>query len=120
MEKHFTLDKNLPGPDHWFSADPEELNNLIKEVRRLEANMGTGAILMSRSEEIMAKLCHRSIVASKEINKGNIITTDEITFKRPGTGIMPYDVDKVLGMKTKRNITANSIVELKDLEENFE
>lgn len=120
LEKHFTLDKNLPGPDHWFSADPEELTALVREVRRLEANMGTGSLSRSPAEEEMARLCHRSIVAAREIHEGTIINADAVAFKRPGTGLMPFDLDRILGKKARKTITANSIIDLEDLEDNFE
>ena len=77
-------------------------------------------MMMSKAEQKMAKLCHRSIVADRDIPAGTVITNNDIAFKRPGTGIMPYDVGKVLGMRAKRGLLAGAIIELCDLEQGSE
>lgn len=120
LEKHFTLDRNMPGPDHWFSADAEELATIVKEVRRLEVNLGKGRMWPSKAELEMADLCRRSIVADRNLPEGHIVTEDDIAYRRPGTGILPYDLDKVLGKRTRRRLSARTIIELHHLEETDE
>lgn len=118
LEKHFTLDRNLPGPDHWFSADPAELNALVHEVRRLERSLGSGSFKPSREEIEMAHLCRRSIVAARDIKSGNILCTEDIAFKRPGTGLMPYELPKVIGNKARHDLPNGTTIYWHDLEKN--
>jgi len=116
LEKHFTLDRNMPGPDHWFSSDPEELKNLVKEVRRLELSMGKGRMWPSKAELEMAKLCRRSIVTGKNLLKGYVIQEEDLAYRRPGTGILPYDLNKILGRRTRFDLPAGTILEQYQLE----
>jgi sialic acid synthase SpsE len=120
LEKHFTLDKNLPGPDHWFSADPEELSGLVREVRRLEANLGSGGMRPSSEERKMASLARRSIVAARDLPAGSVLTEADLAFKRPGTGLMPYEVDKVLGRTTRVALGCGTFIHYSDLEKRGE
>ena len=93
LEKHFTLDRNMAGPDHQFSSNPGELTELVKEVRRLEAGMGSGALVLTPSEQEMADLCHRSVVAARDMEIGHIIAEADLAYRRPGTGLKPYVAD---------------------------
>jgi len=116
LEKHFTLDKNMPGPDHWFSADPDELMSLVREVRRLESNLGYGRMWPSKAEQEMADVCRRSIVTAKDVLKGQIITEADLACKRPGTGLLPYEADKILGKQTRCFLSAGTQIEYYHLE----
>ena len=97
IEKHFTLDRNLPGPDHRFSSDPEELGLLVREIRTVEAAMGSSSFQISPEEKAMADQCHRSIAFKLPVNKGEKIKLEHLAFQRPGTGLKPYNVDEVIG-----------------------
>lgn len=116
LEKHFTLDKNLPGPDHWFSADPAELTSLVREVRRLEANLGGGGMTPSAEEREMARLARRSIVTARDIPAGTVISEADLAFKRPGAGLMPYELQRVLGARARRGLASGTIIQWTDLE----
>ena len=110
LEKHFTLDRNMPGPDHWFSADPEELVSLVKEVRRLESNFGKGRMWPSKAELEMADLCRRSIIAAKDVPAGHTITAEDLTYRRHGTGLLACDQDKVLGKRTRQFVSSGTFL----------
>lgn len=111
IEKHFTLDKNMPGPDHRFSADPEELTSLVREVRRLEQNLGSARFKLSQEEEEMAQLCHRSIVLNCDLEAGEELCAEHLAFRRPGAGLMPYQADSILGRKTRRSLIAGTVID---------
>lgn len=117
IEKHFTLDRDLPGPDHHFSADPHELTALVREVRRLERGLGSSAFELSPAEREMAELCHRSIVIARDLPAGHIIDEADLAYRRPGTGLMPYDTDKVIGRRCRTNLAAGLVVRLEMLEQ---
>lgn len=117
IEKHFTLDRNMPGPDHRFSADPEELAALVREVRRLEKNLGSVRFRLSPKEQEMAALCHRSIVAARDLPAGHVITEGDLAFRRPGTGLKPYEMDKVVGRRCRAPIGAGTLLDLNLLED---
>ncbi len=101
IEKHFTLNKNLPGPDHQASISPHELFNLVKMVRNVEVALGSRIKEPTYSEKKNLKNVRKSIVASRAIKKGEKFTTGNITVKRPGTGISPMKWDYILGKKSK-------------------
>lgn len=115
LEKHFTLDKNLSGPDHKASLNPEELQELVKAVRNIEKAMGSGVKKPSVSEEGIKKVVRKSIVANKDIPKGAVITKEMLAIKRPGTGIEPGNVKKVIGRKAKKNIKKDSLFKWGDI-----
>ena len=106
----------MAGPDHWFSADPQELSSLVREVRRLEANFGKGRLCPSEAEKGMADLCRRSIVTARDLPEGYMITEADLAFKRPGTGILPYDINKVVGKRTREPLSMGRRIEVYDLE----
>ena len=107
IEKHFTLDKNLPGPDHWFSANLDEMKQLVQAIRFVEKALGNSIIKPTPKEMEMRKIARRSIFASRKIKKSDIITKDMISFKRPGTGLPPKFEKYVLGKKAKNDIKKN-------------
>jgi N,N'-diacetyllegionaminate synthase len=112
IEKHFTLDKNMLGPDHGASLDQDELKAMIKAIRNIEVAMGDGIKKPSASELKNISIVRRSIVAARDIKKGEIFTKENITVKRPGTGISPMMWDKILGQTAPRDFLVDMPVEL--------
>lgn len=110
IEKHITLNKAMPGPDHHFSADPAELKELILGVRAMEQAPGNGNIIPSAKEKKMRILARRSIVAARDIEKGENITAGMIEYKRPGSGLMPKYTDLVVGKRTKRALKSGELI----------
>jgi N,N'-diacetyllegionaminate synthase len=108
IEKHFTLDKNLPGPDHRFSANPEELRELVESIRFIEKAMGDQSIQPTPTEHEMRALARRSIVASSDIIEGETIHRNCVDFKRPGTGLPPKYLKYILGKKARSDIKKNN------------
>ncbi len=115
LEKHFTLDNNLAGPDHKASLNPEELKAMVKAVRNVEKSFGDGVKKPTPSEEIIKKEVRKSIIANTDIPEGTEITRDMLIIKRPGTGILPKNLDKIVGKKTKKDIRKDALISFKDL-----
>ena len=112
IEKHFTLDKNMPGPDHKASLEPEELKALVCAVRNVEKALGKGNKELTPSEKENVAVARKSIVARKNIKAGEIFTLDNITTKRPGTGISPMKWYDVIGKTATRNFREDELIEL--------
>lgn len=110
IEKHFTLCRNLPGPDHKASLEPVELKELVEAVRDVEKAMGSGIKLPTLEEEKIKLIARRSIVAATEIPKGSRINRDMLDIKRPGTGIAPKDLMAIVGKKAKDGIPKDSLI----------
>lgn len=115
IEKHFTLDKNMPGPDHAFSADLNQLKELVLGIRFIEKAIGSQEINPSKDEKKMRKTVRRSIVASNNLKKGQKIISSDIELKRPGTGIPPKFINMVIGKKTKKNIKKGELITFQKL-----
>lgn len=103
IEKHITLDRNLPGPDHKASIEPSELFELIKSIRNISLALGDGIKKITKSEILNKNVARKSIVAIKKINKGDLYTLENINLKRPGTGLPPDFLDYLLGKKANRD-----------------
>ena len=112
IEKHFTLDKNLPGPDHRASLDPAELAAMVKAVRHIETALGSGEKKVADSERPNIEVARKSIVAARTIAKGETFTEENITVKRPGNGISPMLWDSVIGQTAKKDFPYDSLIEL--------
>lgn len=112
IEKHFTLDKNMPGPDHKASATPEELKELVVNVRRIELIKGEGGKRVTESERRNINIARKSIVAKRNIAKGETLSEDNITCKRPGNGISPMKWHDVLGTKAVKEFTIDELIEI--------
>lgn len=112
IEKHFTLDKSMEGPDHLASADPEELKALVQGIRNLEAALGDGIKRPNASELKNKKVVQKSIVASRDILKGEILSMDNLTTKRIGRGITANNWDSVVGTKAVRNYHIDEPIEI--------
>ena len=113
IEKHFTLDKTLPGPDHKASLEPNELKAMVSAIRNIEKAIdGSGLKEVSKSEEKNKPIARKSIVTSTNIKKGDIFTPENLTVKRPGTGISPMQWDEVIGKEAKRDFQEDELIEL--------
>ena len=115
IEKHFTLSKNLPGPDHRASLEPSEFKEMVAAVREVEKSLGDGEKRLTADEEEIKKAVRRSIVARVRIAKGTVIREDMLDFKRPGTGLRPRDLGKIVGKKTKKSIEADELITFEKL-----
>jgi sialic acid synthase SpsE len=112
IEKHFTLDVNLPGPDHIASLNPIELKSMISAIRNIELAMGDGVKRVMPSEIENRTVVRKAIVASRAIGAGELFTADNITTKRAGDGISPMRWDEVLGMTAIRSFSEEELIEL--------
>ncbi len=112
IEKHFTLDKNMKGPDHKASLEPDELKAMVHAIRNIEKALGNGVKRPSPSELKNKPVVRKSIVAARDIRKGETFTEDNITVKRPGTGISPMEWDSVIRNKAVRAFEEDDLIEL--------
>ena len=112
IEKHFTLDKKMEGPDHKASLDPEELKKMVSGIRNIELAMGNGIKIPSPSEIKNKVAARKSIIAVKYISKGEIFSTENLTVKRPGNGISPMLWERVVGSKAKKDYQPDELIEL--------
>ncbi|MFT5702467.1 MAG: N,N'-diacetyllegionaminate synthase [Desulforhopalus sp.] len=110
IEKHFTTDIALPGPDHKASLDPEELKNMVRAIRNIEIALGNGVKSISPSEHNNITIARKSIVAKVPIKKGEVLTEEKITTKRPGTGICPMQWDEILGSTAKQDFLMDDFI----------
>lgn len=115
IEKHFTIDRNWPGPDQKASINPSELEELVIGVRAIERALGSTKMVID-DEAPVQKMARESVVSLVNIIKGTVIQKDMVWVKRPGTGIPAKQLDKVIGMKTKNNIKADTLIRWNDLE----
>lgn len=111
IEKHFTIDRKLPGPDHKASLEPNELKEMIEEIRNIEKIFGSFEKKPTKSEEEIMKIVRKSLVAKKDIEKGSIIKKEMIDIKRPGSGIKPSEINQILGKKAKKRILKDEIIQ---------
>ncbi len=112
IEKHFTLDRSLPGPDHAASLEPDELKAMVAAIRNIELALGDGIKRASPSEARNMPIARKSIVASQPIRAGEAFTAENITAKRPGTGISPMRWDEVVGRKATRDYASDELISL--------
>ena len=111
IEKHFTLDRNLPGPDHKASIEPEDLSELVKNVRRMELMIGCGQKIVTESEAKNKIVARKSIVASRKIEEGEVFSEENITCKRPGNGISPMNWYDLIGKKAEKSFEEDQLIE---------
>jgi N,N'-diacetyllegionaminate synthase len=112
IEKHFTLNRNLPGPDHQASLEPGELKSMVTSIRNIEEALGDGIKRPSASESKNIFIARKSLVARCSIKSGEIFSESNVSVKRPGTGLSPMLWDKVLGSKAPRNFSPDELIEL--------
>ena len=112
IEKHFTLDRNMPGPDHMASLEPEELKEMIMAVRKVERALGDGINAPSECEKKNIDIARKSIVARRRIKKGEKFCSDNITAKRPGNGVTPMRWNEVIGMCAVRDFDEDELIQI--------
>ena len=117
IEKHYTFDKTLPdSADHWLSLDEKELTQLVSDLRILEKALGSPIKEKKECETKTHQFARRSVVANKDIEAGQIITNDDITCKRPGTGLAPVYLDRFIGLTVKYDIKEDTLLKMDDAE----
>lgn len=112
IEKHFTLDKNMEGPDHKASLEPDELKQMVDSIRNIEKALGSGTKRPAESEKKNIAIARKSIVAKTQIKKGELLTTENITTKRPGDGISPMRWNEVIGTCAIRDFDEDELLEI--------
>jgi len=112
IEKHFTLDRNLPGPDHKASLEPDEFKAMVAAIRNIEKALGDGIKRSSASEAKNKPIARRSLVAASAIRAGEVFSETNLTVKRPGTGLSPMRWEEVLGRKAPRDFAPDELIEL--------
>jgi sialic acid synthase SpsE len=115
IEKHFTLDRTLPGPDHRASLEPAELEALLRGIRTIEQAFGNGTKVPVAAEREMAEVARKSVVAATHIAAGTILTRDLLAIRRPGTGLRPELRDSLIGRRAAQGIPAGSLVRMDQL-----
>lgn len=115
LEKHFTVDKSLPGPDHSLSLDSKELKEMVEIIRKTEIALGTDIKKPNKSEEKIKKIIRKSIIAKTGISKMTTITKNMLIIKRPGIGIEPKYLNKVIGKRAKKDIKKDTLIKFQDL-----
>jgi N,N'-diacetyllegionaminate synthase len=111
VEKHLTLDKALPGPDHRASLEPIELAALVRGIRAVEAALGDGEKRPMPSEADVRRVARKSLVAARPLHAGEPLTADAVTIKRPGTGIPPSELTSVLGRRVRRDVAVDEVLD---------
>jgi N,N'-diacetyllegionaminate synthase len=114
LEKHFTLDTGLPGPDHRFSANPAEFSQLVQAIRRVEGCLGSAEIGPTQSEELGRRDFRLSCLAKEGLSAGTCIASDHVVFRRPGTGLQPKFRDALVGLRLRRDIAAGHVFNWED------
>lgn len=110
IEKHFTLDKNLPGPDHKASLEPQELKAMVRAIRNVEIALGDGVKRASSNEQKNMQVARKSIVALTDIQKGDFFSEHNLTVKRPGTGISPMRWNEIIGQVAQKDYLADELI----------
>ncbi len=112
IEKHFTIDRTMEGPDHKASLEPEELKMMVDSIRNIEQTLGSGIKQPSESEKKNIVIARKSIVAARNILKGELFTEENITTKRPGNGISPMRWNEILGRTAQKNFRTDDLIEV--------
>lgn len=111
IEKHFTLDRNMTGPDHKISSNPNQLKNMIQDIRKIEKMLGLDVKQIQNCEKNIVKQARRSLIALKPILKDEVITKEHIGIKRPEKGLQPKFLKKIIGKKSKKNIKEGQFIQ---------
>jgi sialic acid synthase SpsE len=114
FEKHFTLDKNLPGPDHWFSEDADGLKNWVDSIRTANIMLGSEEVQPTEKEEKMKILARRSVVALCDIKQGELFTQNNIGLRRPGNGLPAIMIEEMHGKKSTKKISKGDLLKIDD------
>jgi N,N'-diacetyllegionaminate synthase len=110
IEKHFTVDKNMTGPDHKASLEPDELKAMIVSIRNVEKAIGDGYKTPKSCEENVRNIARKSLVAKRNIKRGDVFAIDNIAIKRPGSGISPIEIENVIGRKADRDFFVDELI----------
>lgn len=117
IEKHYTFDKTLPdSADHWLSLDEAQLKQLVDDVRVLETALGNGKKVLLECETPAWKYARRSVVSARPLASGEVLTTDDLVLKRPGTGLAPEYFDRLMGRTMVRDVAEDTLLSLEDVE----
>lgn len=116
IEKHFTVDRSLPGPDHAMSMEPAEFADMVATLRRVQAGLGTGEKRPVPAEAEVRTVARRSVVARTDLPAGTILTDASLAVRRPGTGLPPSRLPEIIGRSARRPLRAGEIIRLEDLE----
>lgn len=116
IEKHFTLDKNLPGPDHKASSTPEEFSELVKNIRRTESILGSSDKCCQQEEQQMSSVSRKSVVLSRDMSKGDILNQGDLVLMRPGSGMHPMNLFSLYGKKLSKNLKKYDQLNWQDIE----
>ena len=112
IEKHLTLDQALPGPDHLASLEPSDFANMVRDIRIVEKILGNGHKTPTKAEAANRLIARKSLVAARDIAVGDLFSADNLTTKRPGSGVSPMEWDRVIGTKATRRYNADELIEL--------
>jgi N,N'-diacetyllegionaminate synthase len=112
LEKHFTLDRGLPGPDHQASIEPPALRELVRRVRDVEAALGHGRKEPTASEAAIARVARKSLVAGRRIPAGTVLEQEMVVARRPGTGLPPDQLDLVVGRRARSDIPEGTVLQM--------
>lgn len=112
IEKHFTLDRKMEGPDHKASIEPTEMKAMVDGIRNIEVAMGNGVKVPSESEKVNIAVVRKSIIANRKITAGELLTEENLTTKRPGTGISPMRWNEILGTRAIRDFEEDELIEV--------
>lgn len=110
IEKHFTLDRKQPGPDHKASLEPEEFRSMVEAIRHVEVAAGDGIKRPARGELANIEVVRRSVVATRDLQVGAVVGPEDVTVKRPGSGIAPADLEKIIGLRLARPVKSDEVV----------
>jgi N,N'-diacetyllegionaminate synthase len=116
IEKHFTIDRLLPGPDHLASLEPKELTDMVQGIRNVESALGTGIKLPSQSETKNKNIARKSIHLVKDVKTGHVLSLSDLIAKRPGNGLSPLFTKEIVGSIVKNDLSKDAMLSLKDLE----
>jgi sialic acid synthase SpsE len=117
IEKHLTLDRKRPGPDHGFSLEPKAMAEYVRHVRQASRLLGDGRLSATDAQRDVRMLSRTSIVAARDIQAGEVLDRDMLTAKRPGTGISPMEIDRIVGRREVRSIRADTALIWDDVEQ---
>ena len=110
IEKHYTMDRNLPGPDHKASLEPHELTEMVTQIRRIETILGSADKQPSESEVEVAKVARKSLVVLEDLAEGTVLEWNMLSAKRPGTGISPAEVEQIIGRRLGQALSADTVL----------